>query len=263
MGTIHVPSARTAAKLKRLLGALSDRAPESGGAQPARGLSLVRCTSADAAGSDGADAQCYPAVVVVNGAGDEEAADGDLGAVWLTLWGVDGEPAVPVAGQYYLATLAGYLDVAGTSRQRAFAPAGAGVAFETSSLGSDFDLTAVSNSFEDVTGVSLSIPAAGDYELTAQARGTMTPGALGGASHHMQIRIHDSVTNAMVPDAMAYVVTAQVASIQHTGSGMIAVPVTFDAERTIKLQAARFFGTAPSLSRLLTSGTHLSYKRLG
>lgn len=116
-------SPTTGDRLLRLLG------EKPGAPQVARGLVpgssslgvvLVRCDSATAAGGSGAAAQCYPGTILNPAASDTTFPT--AGAVWLTVLGPSGVPAVPEANRVYECVLLGDLTISSTTKPRAVAP---------------------------------------------------------------------------------------------------------------------------------------------
>lgn len=240
---MFVLSDRTAERLKRLLGdnGIADP-PQSHRAQDARTV-LVRCTSATAAGADGAGALCYPAVVL-SPAADDATEPEELGDVWLTVWGTAGAET-PTVDQVYVCKLSGELDIDDDIRCRAHAAQSGG----GSTYGLNFSTYTITadNTWETVTDSTMTL-SAGSYLLIAPVNGWAKVTALGfngyATIYARLYNVTDGSANFTGDSGNAFVTQTSLVScaavdVDMFGSGTIIAPWTITSSKQVRLEAMR------------------------
>ncbi len=195
----------------RLMQMLADR--DGGGIAPTRRprapvIAVVYCESATAAGGDDVGDMSYPGVITSANATDEAPAD--VTGCWLTVYGDDFAPAVPVEGRPYLCLVAGDIELDGETRQRAFgvaAEAGGGsssswkiparvMATGNVTIATDLEDGDTLNGVTLATGDRVFLP----FQSTAADNGIYVVPASGGAS-----RAADAATGADLLGAVVFV----------------------------------------------------------
>lgn len=114
-----------------------------------------------------------------------------------------------------------------------------------------FTITGATGVFQ-ATGNTIAIPAAGEYLLTAQVRGIVTPGVAG--AHTISAKLRDVTSGADVTGAVVMVVSSDLNANPARGTATIVVPFTAPGAVTVELYAARS-GTTWTTSRIDSDAT--------
>lgn len=253
---MFVLSDKTAERLKRLLGDTGiAEPPQSPRAQGARTV-LVRCTSATAAGADGAGALCYPAVVL-SPAADDATEPEELGTVWLTVWGTAGAET-PTVDQVYVCKLSGELEIEDDIRCRAHAGA---AAVNSGSQGfGDYTIT-TDNAWETVTDSTETL-SPGTYLLFAPLSAWAKTSAGFGAIH---VRFYNATAGSYVGGYYGLAAaTTQVINQNVFGSATLIALVTLSTSSDIRIEATRTASGTTWVTSLIrmwaaATGTHYWY----
>ena len=132
-------------------------------------------------------------------------------------------------------------------------------------LGSAFSITGTAGTFQD-TGLSLSLPSAGTYRITADVRGRLTGNA--GTAWWLTAKLYNSTDAADVADSERLIVLTATTAMQLQMTCPISKVVTVAAAKTIKLYAARDgtgtpSWTASSIESNTAGRTAMSYEKIG
>lgn len=132
-------------------------------------------------------------------------------------------------------------------------------------LGSSYDITASAGTFAD-TGLSVTLPSAGTYEITANVRGAMVGNA--GTSWWITAELYNSTDSAAVTDSERLVVLTGTTALHLQNTCVITKIVTVAASKTIKLYACRNGTASPTftvsqISSDANGKTELIYKKIG
>lgn len=127
-------------------------------------------------------------------------------------------------------------------------------------LGAAFPLTST-GTYQD-TGLSVSLPSAGTYVITAQVRATLvsTVGA-----PYATARLYNVTAGAAVSESELFVAFAPTAGTYAINTATLTKVITVGAASTIRLEAARQQATSWSISEIssdLDGRTVLSYVKL-
>lgn len=135
-------------------------------------------------------------------------------------------------------------------------------------LGSAFSITGAAGVFQD-TGLSVTLPAAGTYRITANARGSLTPnGGAGSTIWWLVVELYNSTDTVVVANSERMCVLTQTNASNLQMTTVIDQIVTVAATKTIKLYAARNGNGTPawSVSTIESNSagrTVLSYEKIG
>ena len=132
-------------------------------------------------------------------------------------------------------------------------------------LGSAFSITGTAGTYQD-TGLSLSLPSAGTYRITADVRGRLTGNA--GTAWWLTAKLYNSTDAADVTDSERLIVLTATTGMQLQMTCPINQVVTVAAAKTIKLYAARDgtgtpSWTASSIESNTAGRTAMSYEKIG
>lgn len=123
------------------------------------------------------------------------------------------------------------------------------------------------------TGLEITLPVAGTYQLDAMVRAALTAGD--GTNVWIAAHLYDVTVGAIVPNSEVIVHQLAITLSAHpptlgessNGSAPIMVEYTVPGPRRIRLRAIRVYtGAAPTMSRVQTDGngrTTLRYERVG
>lgn len=130
-------------------------------------------------------------------------------------------------------------------------------------LGSAFTLNAASGTYQD-TGLSVTLPSAGTYKITANARGSLKGST--GSIWFIVAKLHNSTDAADVANSERMVILTGAAAIDAQNTGALDAIVTVAASKTIKLYAARLTDGTFTLSEISSDSngrTTLMYEKIG
>lgn len=132
----------------------------------------------------------------------------------------------------------------------------------SSVLSADFTLDQANGTYQD-TGVSVSLPAAGTYKISANVRGTVTMAT--GTIGYIAAKLYNSTDAADVTNSERLVTLAGSTGSAFQATAPIDIIITVAAAKTIKLYAKRDSATSWTTTTVLsnTAGrTNLSYIRI-
>jgi hypothetical protein len=140
---------------------------------------------------------------------------------------------------------------AGTKRVFLTVPAAAvppvtAVSGET--VGGSYSITATSGTFA-ATGISVTLPEAGTYQIVAQVRGEVQPSAAG--AHYIVGKFRNTTDSADVANSECLVVLSSQNGVNVNLSANMAARVTVAASKTVELWVARV-GTSFTNSQILS-----------
>lgn len=135
-------------------------------------------------------------------------------------------------------------------------------------LGSDFNITGTAGTFQD-TGLSITLPDAGTYEITCDVRAALRAnGGAGSTAWWISIELYNSTDSAVVTDSERLAVLTGTNAVLFQMTCPLTKKVTVAASKTIKLYAARNGNGTPAWTTTdivsnSAGRTMISYKKIG
>lgn len=130
-------------------------------------------------------------------------------------------------------------------------------------LGSAFTLNATSGTFQD-TGLSVTLPWAGTYKITANVRGALKGNT--GSIWFIVAKLYNSTDAAYVTNSERMVILTGAAAIDAQNAAAMDIIVTVGASKTMKIHAARLTDGTFTLSEISSDSngrTTLMYENIG
>jgi len=137
----------------------------------------------------------------------------------------------------------------------------AAIDWDTEDLSSDYDISASSATIVD-SGLSISIPSAGDYLMFATVNGLMQVSLIGSSAAFLYARLYDDTAATPLLGSVMRFCATQVTGVDVRGTGAFSKPYTFSGAKTIKLQVARNGGGFTTTRILAGTETHIGYAKL-
>lgn len=129
-------------------------------------------------------------------------------------------------------------------------------------VGGSFTITGATGVYQ-ATGISLTLPTAGTYLVTAQVRGELQPGAAG--THRILAKLRNTTDSADVANSETLVTLMSVSGQLLDTTATLSALVTVTGTKTLEIYAART-GTAWTVSQIVsdTNGrTKMNYIQVG
>lgn len=135
-----------------------------------------------------------------------------------------------------------------------------------STLGAGINLTGSAGAYQEITGISLTLPEAGTYKLTADVRAAVDGNA--GSFWWIAAKLRNATTNTDLPNSERIIVFTNSASFQFQNTASINEIITVTGSHVIKLYATRD-GIGPPTYDLSNIGsdtngrTKMMYEKIG